>query len=89
MSAPASAVVGMPATVGAMPLSYEERARKAGKASAAAKSPAERADAGRRAAQGAHGVVATARKLAARWADATPEEQKEARSALRAAGIIR
>lgn len=70
-------------------MSTTERAQRAGQASAAAKTPEEREEAARHAAAGAHGPVATARKLAARWDDSTDEQRREVRRILREAGIIR
>lgn len=84
-------VVSMPATMPDMtpPMSTTERASKAGQASAAAKTADERAESARHAARAAHGVVASARKLASKWDEADDDEKREARRVLREARVIR
>ena len=71
------------------PLTTTERASRAGQARAAAMTPTERAESARTAANAAHGVVASARKIAGKWDQATEDERREARRILRAAGVIR
>ena len=82
----------MPATVAPVtppPLTFTERARAAGQARAASMTADERAESARNAANAAHSVVASARKIAGKWDEATEDERREARRILRAAGVIR
>jgi hypothetical protein len=83
--------VGMPARLASVPpspLTPTERASRAGHASAAAKTQSERSEAASRAARAAHSPVGAARKLAAKWADASEDERREIRRVLRDAGVI-
>lgn len=81
---------GVPDSLTDMPqsqLSNAERASRAGKASAAARTPAERKASAGRAGKAGHTLVASARKVVARWETASDEEKRLARAVMREAGI--
>lgn len=78
----------MPATVAGMPVDTKRRASVAGKASRASLTPEQREESARAAAKAAHSLVSYCRRVAARWADASDDERREARRVLREAGVI-
>jgi hypothetical protein len=71
-----------------VPLTRTERATRAGQASAASRTPDERAETARAGAAAAHRPAVLARRIARAWENLTTDEQREVREILRDAGVI-
>lgn len=86
------AVRANPATVTDMPVDTKQRASVAGKASAAAKTPDQRAASAAQAARASHGPLGQVKRLITAWVKADAETRTaqlpEIRKLLREAGII-